>query len=392
MKKNGYLFIVVALTAIAFIGFQPSPSGAAAVDCTAICQVCHIANVPTGYNATLAHPAGAGTPVMCIECHQQNFATCNNPIPAGGTAHSGAVDIDIAAIACKGCHTLTNPCGAPYITDPGLESYASVMHGGTPTGGPLSPDLVLPPENCTTPLVATGTLSVGTIPCPLVPLVTGLQTCEIGVGGGVSIVGATANTTDADTFVWWGDGCGLDTTGTSHIYNNIGKFQVIQTVRNACGFTAQKVMIVNVTGGAGGKGTISLTNTGTTTVSYNVYNQNSSASITHGTAPHNVVLDAGTYDVKFSMPSGVTPGDTPGTCTGYTGSSCYINDDCPVTNYSTMTHAVCVGGATAPDCTFTAGTTSCGAQVNGAITCEDVVVPVGGTVTIVGAGACAPAP
>jgi hypothetical protein len=99
MKKSGFLFVVIALIAVASIGFYATGFGAT-TDCSSTCQVCH-AEI-----ATLNHPASTGTPVMCIECHQQNRTMCSDT----GLVHSGTPESDIVAIACKGCHG-ADTCG-----------------------------------------------------------------------------------------------------------------------------------------------------------------------------------------------------------------------------------------------------------------------------------------
>ena len=84
-------------------------------------------------------------------------------------------------------------------------------------------------------------------------------------------------------FIYWGNGSGIVTMAgatTSDPYNNIGHFQVIQTVTNPCGYKATKIFIVNVTGGGAGKGSITITSTGTGKYRYDVNETGSPVSLT----------------------------------------------------------------------------------------------------------------
>jgi hypothetical protein len=198
------------------------------------------------------------------------------------------------------------------LTLANLQIYAQVMHGqASVVGGPIPPPSVLPPgPGCDGGLTATGTLSVDSVACAADPA-TGLDTCNISVGKRVDI-SATATQT-ADEFVYWGDGSGIENPPVSHTYNNIGHFQVIQTVKNPCGYSAQKVMIVNVTGGSNGKGTMTITAGDATgrKISYSVMASGSLVSLTNGAitiggyldGSKTITLDAGTYDVKIGYSS-----------------------------------------------------------------------------------------
>jgi len=292
MKKSGFLYLVIVLSAITLIGFHAAAFGATS-DCSSTCQVCHIAE-----SAQLAHPGGVGTPVMCIECHQQNRTMCSDT--PGGPVHSGA-EIDIVAIACKGCHGLTPKTCGPYLSSPTTVLYVPLMHSGSSiTLEPIGATPVLPPsDDCDSSLTAAGSLTGGTA-C------TGFTKCGT-TATEFTLEDETVQ--DSSLFIYWGDGTAITSTGITHSYANIGTYQVMQTVTNPCGYRSQKVYTVSVTGTTYAKGMLKIDASGTDgrKISYSVLN-GSGLSITNGSitldGSKSITLDAAAnYSVKIGYAS-----------------------------------------------------------------------------------------
>lgn len=123
MKKNGFLFLVIAVAAVALIGFHAAAFGD---DCTSTCATCH-----TESFAAMNHPGGYGTPVMCIECHQQNRVACDSTGLVHSTTTTQTPEIDIVAIACTGCHAVSGTCGPNFSTQQ-LTDLAYNIHNARP--------------------------------------------------------------------------------------------------------------------------------------------------------------------------------------------------------------------------------------------------------------------
>jgi len=315
----------------------------------------HTAGAPNTYDEEGYAAMGVDLDMACGQCH-------------GGTAGTGAT---------------TN--GAPYLSKANLAPYASIMHGGAVTGGPASPAPLADPALTADP-VAGGTLSVGGTDC-VVDTNTGLETCNIGVPTSVDFADGSSN---GVATIWWGDGSGLESPpGVAHTYSNVGKYQVILTVRNAAGETTQKIFIVKATGAGSGKGTLAITGSAAP-FSYSVSeNLGDGTSITSGAVQlnqtKNIQLDGDSYDVEIGLRSGVVPGSAAGTCSTYPTTACYVDADCPMvgTTAATRVHDTCVGGAAPLACSAAvSGSTSglCAAQVGSTITCTGISVTADNTV------------
>ncbi len=318
------------------------------------CAACHTDKSMS----SLAHPTGAGTPSACTTCHT--------------TQHQSALDVNVA---CGQCHGGSAGPGAvvgnaPYISNANIAQYAQAMHGGAATSGPVSPDPVT--TGCAT-LTADGSLSAT-------------------AGTTATIFALTDSTiaTPHDLYMNWGDGTPLS-SGLTHSYVHEGHFQVVQTVKDDCGYKSQKVYTVNISGGDNGKGNLTITSSGAAfNYTYQVYATGNSAAITNGKldvgATKTIILDgSSTYTVKLLLPS--SKSTTQGTCS-VSGQACLKNSDCPLDVASGLPET-CTGLDSAQrTCTWTTDDAGATCTTAGAVTtCEPQTVPVGGSITITG-GSC----
>ena len=134
-------------------------------------------------------------------------------------------------------------------------------------------------------------------------------TCNGSVNNGYKLSDAsTPLATDGGIlYINWGDGSPMESHNPggiyAHNYGSIGHFSVTQTVKDSGGHESQQYWTMNVSGGATGKGTLTISASGSAHFNLTYKVKDGTTSISTGTiavgGSKSIILDAKTYSLTI---------------------------------------------------------------------------------------------